>query len=184
LRDALAASPDKILQTFPEAKGKIIVHCILHNEPFSLPEGIDGIYLYDWSALSQFFGVGLLSVNHDHRGPNNTVFRNRVTIKRLWSGDKPEAVDLLEELKNPSQYRIVEHHVQAVRAGVLLDSATLAIDVNLVRTPTTTISFAASLGVSGDGIEEQLAKVDELITSGLARAASVEKVTGDDKQST
>lgn len=75
LKDALAKWPDIILKEFgAEANGKTVIHCLLHNKTFSFPGGVDGVFIYDWSALSRFFEAGWLRVIHDHRGPNNVVF--------------------------------------------------------------------------------------------------------------
>jgi hypothetical protein len=108
LRDGLVKWPDILTNEFGlQVTTKTVVHCLQHNETFSFPEGIDGIYIYDWSALKRFFEAAWFRVIHDHQGPQNTVFRNRVGVKRIWSGEEPAPTDLLEELANPSQYQIV-----------------------------------------------------------------------------
>ncbi|MFF0952163.1 hypothetical protein ACFYE9_32455 [Rhizobium leguminosarum] len=176
LRDGLVTWPDILTIEFgPQVTTKTVVHCLLHNETFSFPEGIDGVYIYDWSALTRFFEAAWFRVVHDHRGPQNTVFRNRVGVKRIWSGEEPTPTDLLEELTNPSQYRIVLHHVREDKIAFELDAETFAIESFYSRAPGDTASYAEALGVSGKEIEEQLERVDEQIKAAIAHAKASEK---------
>ncbi|WP_137136688.1 hypothetical protein [Rhizobium sp. FKY42] len=176
LRDGLVKWPDILTNEFgPQVTSKTVVHCLLHNETFSFPEGIDGIYIYDWSALTRFFEAAWFGVIHDHRGPQNTVFRNRVGVKRIWSGEEPAPTDLLEELAKPSQYQIVMHHVREDKIAFELDSETFAIESFYSRAPGNVATYAEALGVSGKEIEEQLQRVDEQIIAAIAHARSSEK---------
>lgn len=170
LREGLSRWPDIITTEFgPEAEASTIIHCILHNETFCYPGGIEGIFIYDWSALTRFFEAGWFRVIHDHRGPDNVVFRNRVGVKQIWSGEQPVPADLLKALQNPTQYQIALHHVRQDRIVFQLDAETVAIDSLYSREPGDTRSYAEALGVSGEAIEEQLARVDEQISAAIAQ---------------
>lgn len=92
-------------------------------------------------------------------------------VKRIWTGEQPAPTDLLDELANPSQYRIAEHHLRLQQIAFPLDSETFAVDSFYVREPSTTVSFAEFLGVSGKEIEDQLARVDEQIIAAIAEAS-------------
>lgn len=147
LRDALSKWPDILTDAFgAEALEKTVVHCILENETFCLPEPINGIYVYDWSSLSRFFQEGWFNVIELHNIGGEKV-ENRVGLKRIWSGEKPTAKDLLVEMGKPSQYRIVEHHLDVQHSVFHLDEVTLACDFILTRRPVTTESMASAHGV-------------------------------------
>jgi hypothetical protein len=170
LRDALKKWPDILTDAFGEnAKGKTVVHCILNNETFSIPGGIDDTFLYDWSALTRFFESPFIRIVQDHRGAGDVVIRANVDVKRMWAGGNPTPEDLLDEMRNPSQYRIVEHHVRLQTFRFQLDKETVAIDHYFVRVPSTPASYAEALGVPGGQIESQVAEMSAKAQKEVAR---------------
>lgn len=175
LRNALVAWPEILTDAFgPEVAGKTVVHCLLENDTYCIPGGVDGVYVYDWSALSRFFEAGWLRVMHDHKLPGNIVVRNRVGVKRIWQGETPTPEDLIAEMENPSQFRIVAHHLEVHRSGFQLDETTIAIDYTLFARPITNVSMAEALGFSATEVEQQLAQVDGEIAKAKERLAGVD----------
>jgi hypothetical protein len=136
-----------------------IVPCILENETYSLPVQLDGVYVYDWSALSRFFQEASFGVCRDHRLSGNIVARNRVQMKRIWAGDAPTADDLIAEMGNPHQFAVMTHHVVAEDFGFGLSNDTVTIDIICRRTPMTIESMAAAVGASPDAV---IARLDEV----------------------
>jgi Nuclease-related domain len=109
---ALARWPEIVSDAFgANAEYDEVVPCILENETYSLPVQVDGVYVYDWSALTRFFKEGSFGVSRDHRLPGNHIERNRVQIKRIWSGDAPVANDLIAEMQSPYQFAVLAQHV-------------------------------------------------------------------------
>lgn len=173
LRGGLEKWPEILTDKFgPEVSGKPVISCILQNETYCIPGGADGVYVYDWSALGRFFESSWLHVMHDHRMPKNTIFRNRVGLKRIWSGDdKPMPDDLITQFEEPSQFRITSHHLEIRQGSFQIDDTTIGTDWFLLRHPITTASMAESLGVPGEAIESQIAKVDAEILALKSRLA-------------
>ncbi|WP_338661286.1 nuclease-related domain-containing protein [Pararoseomonas sp. SCSIO 73927] len=164
LRNALAKWPDILIGTFgANAAGKEVIHCILENETYCIPGGIDGIYVYDWSALTRFFEDGWFRVSHTHQFPDNIRLQNRVSVAPIWSGDRPAPKDLIAQLEEPAQFRVVSHHLELEQVAFPLDEATMAVDTLLRRRPADVASMAEALGGSGQAVQDQLAKVDAQI---------------------
>jgi hypothetical protein len=52
LRDALTKWPEILTDEFGSGvAGKKVVHCLVENDTYCIPGGVDGVYVYDWSAL-------------------------------------------------------------------------------------------------------------------------------------
>jgi hypothetical protein len=146
-----------------------IVPCILENETYSLPVQPDGVYVYDWSALSRFFQEGSFGVSRDHRLKGNIVARNRVQLKRIWAGDAPTADDLIAEMGKPHQFAVITHHVVTEAFGFQLNNDTGAIDVICRRRPMTIESMATAVGASPEAVIARLDEVDAQIEGAKAR---------------
>src|SRR5205085_6657974 len=117
----------------------------------------EGIYVYDWSALTRFLEEGYFFASRDHRiEVKNATVRNRVPIKQIWARDKPTATDLLAELANPHQLTVLEHHMEIQPSCFWLDEHTYVHDWALTRVPLTERSVAEACGVSADDVIAEL----------------------------
>lgn len=164
LVEALVRWPDILSDVFgASVVYDEIVPCILENDTYSLPVQIDGIYVYDWSALGRFFKEGSFAVSRDHRLPGNHIVRNRVQLKQIWSGDTPTADDLIAEMRNPYQFAVLAQHVSIAAFDFSLSQDTVAIDVSCSRLPSTEESMAIAAGASPSAIMAQLDEVDAQI---------------------
>jgi hypothetical protein len=76
------------------------VPILLNCFPFSAPGKIDGIYLYDYSALSRFFESGEIKLKSASLSGDVTEIGTGI---RLWAGDEPAPQDLVAQLEMPSQ---------------------------------------------------------------------------------
>jgi hypothetical protein len=88
--------------------------------PYCIPNGLDGVYFYDFSALSRFFKSGQVmaySFTGDWKPVESTPWL------KIWSGDAPTADDLLEQMKKPVQFKAVEESLELVDQGFPLPGA-------------------------------------------------------------
>jgi hypothetical protein len=96
--------------------------------PFSIPGGIDGVYIYDYSALSRFFRDPFITFSSPviRKDGSSAVAVHR--LDRLWAADQPSPDDLLREMDKPVQLAGHEGKwfEQRIRRAL---SETLAIDV-------------------------------------------------------
>ena len=84
-------------------------------------------------------------------------------VKRIWAGDAPTANDLIAEMGDPHQSTVVAHHSRIERFSFELSMDTMAIDVNIRRTPMTIESMATAAGVSPEAVTARLNAVDAQI---------------------
>ncbi len=162
--------PEIISEQFgPDALALTVVPILLHNETFQLPGDIDGVYVYDWSALSRFFESPYFRVAHDHQIAPGQIFRNRVAVKRIWTGETPTADDLIAEMRDPLQLKVLNEVSEVAESVFSLDEKTLALDWSIIRQPTTVESYAAACGVDPAPIVAQLKKINEAFLAAKAR---------------
>lgn len=101
LMRGLVEHPDILAKHLPaEAASKIKVPVLLNCFPYAASDPIEGIYLYDYSALSRFFLSGEIMMKA--AGPGEEI-QEFSTAKRLWAGQQPTPDDLLVQLAHPQQ---------------------------------------------------------------------------------
>lgn len=126
LIDGLMRHPDMLDSELPEARGKILIPCVINGLPYSTPGGVEDVLFGDYSMLKRFFAsgtmgqVGLQQGQPAHRVPGSETFR-------LWAEDQPSALDLLRHLIVSFQYVLTQAHVhvQTVLTDVFSSSELL-----------------------------------------------------------
>jgi len=102
LKSALEKYPSQLENSFPNLRiPKKIIPVVLNAMPFSMDSQRRGVFLYDYSALSRFFG-GSVSVTQPIT-VRNRLIQIEHEVKRLWAGTSPEPSDLIAQLTNPIQ---------------------------------------------------------------------------------
>ncbi|RST84682.1 hypothetical protein EJC49_19540 [Aquibium carbonis] len=162
LLQGLETWPEIVTDNFgTDAAGLAIVPILLQNETFQLPGPFEGVYIYDWSALSRFFEVPYYRLAHTHQIAPGQSFLNRVAVKRIWSGEVPTADDLIAEMDAPLQLKILDQVAEVVPSVFPLDENTLAWDWSIIRHPITVEAYATACGVDPAPIVAQLKKIDD-----------------------
>ena len=134
LVEALGDHPDILQDEWgEEVETKTLVPCILFNEPYARDHDIDGIFVYDFSALSRFFDSSAFHANRDHRLPDGRIARVQADILRIWASEAPTPKDLLAQLKSPFQLRLVDAQLDCQSVVFALDESTAAISDRLTR---------------------------------------------------
>lgn len=123
--------PDILEQNLPPgAATKTKVPILLNCFPFSAPGKIDGVYLYDYSALSRFFMSGEIKLKSV--SPNRDMTEIGTGI-RLWAGNKPASQDLIAQLESPSQVENVLRSLKRDSRGFPLPPNYWVYDVSILR---------------------------------------------------
>jgi hypothetical protein len=175
LAGGLAQWPEIVTDEFgPGAADLEVVPILLQNETFNLPGPQDGVYVYDWSALTRFFEAGWFRVSHDHKLKDNITVRNRVAVKRIWGGEKPTAEDLLSELIEPHQIQVLAAHAHVHQTGFQIDEQTYVFDWATTRVPMTTETMVEAVGGSVEAVRATLKAVDDQILAAKAKLAEDE----------
>lgn len=146
LRDALDVWPDLVQQAFGEPLGdRKVVPVLLNNLPYARFGDTDGVYFYDFQALSRFFHSRALSFEMSAGGRRDT--RTKIDAVRLWRGDTPTAADLLAQLENPIQLRITHNLTRGSHFNFQLDAHTIASEPRLFREDLTPENIGIAAGI-------------------------------------
>ena len=86
-----------------------IVPCILFSQPFSEPDGRDGVLISDWSGLTRFFEDRYFKRLHHHRISPKLEVMHRIAIYDQWRGDTPTPEGLLRHLRTAPQTNLMLH---------------------------------------------------------------------------
>lgn len=85
------------------------VHLIVLNAmPVSFAPAINGVYFYDASALGKFLREKEISILIDPASQAISGQSKRIATMSLWRGDTPEAEDLIHQLEDPIQLKLVK----------------------------------------------------------------------------
>ena len=113
-----------------DAQWDRIVSCVVNGIPFSAGE-IDGIYIYDASALARFFESRALNMVVTSSSGKTSLPLSGAEAT-LWEGEQPTAADLIHQMGDPVQVSMLKSHfTRAMRWG--LASNTLLIAVPAIR---------------------------------------------------
>jgi hypothetical protein len=111
LMQALDDYPDILMKHLPPgAATKMRVPVILNCLPYSIPQGFDGVYFYDYSALARFFKNAQVFA-HDLSG-GEIIATVKWPDHRLWKCDAPSPEDFLVQLNESLQFKIVRESLE------------------------------------------------------------------------
>lgn len=110
LIDGLMKHPDMLDSELPEARGKILIPCVINGLPYSIPGGVEGVLFGDYSMLKRFFTSGTMGQVEFRQGQPAQRVPGSETF-RLWAGYEPSALDLVRHLICPFQYVLTQAHV-------------------------------------------------------------------------
>ena len=145
LCDGLLTWPEIVVQAFGEPLGeRTIVPVVLNNLPYARSGATDGVYFYDYPALSRFFHSRALTMqvatgeNHGRRAKINTI--------RLWRGTMPEPADLIRQLEDPVQLRVTRNLTRQSDLNFQLDGKSVASEPRLFREDMTPEAIGQAMG--------------------------------------
>lgn len=114
LVNGLLKHPDMLDDHLPEARGKLLVPCVVNNLQYSVPDGIDGVLFADLSMIKRFLElpvigqVGIRPGQEPVRMPDGEIIR-------LWAGDAPTPLEFLRHLRCPVQFILTRDHTECRR---------------------------------------------------------------------
>jgi hypothetical protein len=134
------------------------VHLVLLSAmPLSIAGQVDGVYYYDASALGKLLRERDISILISPSGSQGET--RRVATFALWKGDTPKASDLLQQLEDPIQLKLVQGKLtkEWKYAGL---SPRLAMGVPFVKSETITPEeMLKILGHTAESAKEVLRNV-------------------------
>lgn len=150
LKRALETWPDIFEEAFGfSLAGRTIVPCVLNNLPYGRVGEHEGVYFYEYSALGRFFASRCLNVKtfNDYGPPRGRV-ETAIEVLPIWAGPAPTDHDLMREIQNSFQLRVLAHHSRQTTLTFHLDETTLAVCQEFVREDVTPFTLAKMAGVS------------------------------------
>lgn len=84
-----------------------IVLSALNGLPWSMLGDIDGVHVFDASALGKFFRSGTVDLQMPRKLPTGQTIIFRQPLRQIWAGDKPTAEDFLQQLRAPFQVELL-----------------------------------------------------------------------------
>lgn len=126
---------------------KQVVPCVLNNLPYARSGLHEGVYFFDFSALARFFGSRTLNIKSVHNLGGGAKLAQRTGTLPIWEGEKPTAGDLLKQLEDPIELRVLRHHTQATANVFQLDESTGALSPEQLREDVTAMTLADMAGI-------------------------------------
>ncbi|MFA6310005.1 MAG: hypothetical protein WC681_00920, partial [Sterolibacterium sp.] len=152
LMKGLEEHPDILANNLPpDATTKTRVPVIVNCFPYSAPGQPDGVYQYDYSALSRFFESGEIKMKAAASGKKLEEYGTGI---RLWAGAKPTPEDLIGQMGEPLQFKTVMDSLERDPRGFPLPPDCWVYGVSFIRHETANLRATATLA-SATGLGEQ-----------------------------
>jgi hypothetical protein len=180
LTSGLQENRDKLLEQFETVpEDPIFVPIVLNAMPFSMDEQHNGVYLYDYSALSRFFD-GKISVNQPIKTDKGWI-RVEHVVKKLWEGPSPRPTDLIGQMMMPVQLgaEFPRWYEQGLVVG-LSDNVSMVVPI-LQKKAGSSKDLLQAIGVS-DEVADRMLELGNEIHSKLT-GSSMSKMPDEDESS-
>ena len=160
LAENLARNPEILRGRFgPEAAEKKIIPCVLNSLPYALPGQIDGVYFTDASGLKRFFQERYFHLKTPHRSNDTVQILHRTAIHSLWSGESPSADDLIQQLEDPFQLKVMLAHIRLGTRIFATGPQRAVCAHHFARDEMSIDSYADVVGVSGTAVRKEMAEI-------------------------
>ena len=157
LVDALYRYPDILANEMQaDVATKKVVPIVLNSLPYSRIGEIDGVYCIDSSVLDRFFSDRYVFVKIPHRIRENSTIMHRVALSSLWSKQAPSPKDLLEQVKEPAQLKILKHHTQQLSTIFQIGSAHFVSTVEYMKTAWSIESMCRVFGLDPRSVRKEI----------------------------
>jgi hypothetical protein len=170
LADALRKYPD-ILATEMKVSldSKTVVPCVLNSLPYARTGDIDGVYCTDSSVLARFLSERYFFIKSPYRIRKGATIVNRVPIVSLWQEDQPRPEDLLKQLREPLQLKLLKAHTKRQTRIFPIGPAHLVASTEFVREAWSIDSVARTFGLSGSSVRRTLDSVRQQLRQAKRR---------------
>lgn len=179
--DGLNKWPEILTEAFgPTILSKQRVHCILQNDTYQYPDEIDGVRVFDWSALGRFFQGGAFRLRVNGTLPDGSIAETAIELRKFWSGERPIAKDLYQAIVDAHQLKVQLQHLEVREHQFHLDETTVAIDLTQFRRPMSAESLAKASGASPEQVSQRVAEAVLELARIRDQQASKNRSTPDD----
>jgi hypothetical protein len=156
---AMETHPEHVNAAFSRDVGRVTVVPVVLNNLTYAREGLhEGVYFHDAGALLRFFKSPAVSARVALPLGGGKTRIHEVSSVRIWADTKPSVRDLLEQLKNPVQLKILRHHTVTSQFRFPLDDRTTAVVTEYTRSPQDHYTLAEIGGTKRREVRESFAK--------------------------
>lgn len=160
LAEALKSHPAILRERMGiDTEGKTIVPCVLNSLPYSRPGADDGVYFTDSSSLKRFFRERHLHLSTSHPIEEHVKILHRTAMYAQWAGDAPAPEDLMRQLEDPFQIRLMLAHTEIAARPFSIAPGHFVAAQEFVRTEMTIESYAELVGKSAEAIRIESTEV-------------------------
>lgn len=158
--EQLTENPNILRQHFGKGAHWETVHLVLLNAmPLAIAGKVDGVYYYDASALGKFLREREISILVEPSESQGGA-PERVATYYLWDGETPSPSDLLRQLNDPIQLKLVQGKLAPEWSAKRL-SAQLVAAVPFVKSETITPEeMLEVLGHTPESVKSVLHDID------------------------
>jgi hypothetical protein len=136
-----------------------VVSCVLYEQPYSEPGPIDGVFVTDWSSLSRFFKNRYLYSKVPYDLVQGHRLLHRTALYSFWAGEKPAPEDLIRQLTDPVQLKIIQSRRQPIESVFVIDENSVGISIEYQRGPVRLESLARLLGFDTRAVKREEVRV-------------------------
>ena len=165
--EGLRRYPDMSIQAGGvDPTDKTIVPCVLYELPYAETGSHDGVFIADWLSLRRFFNDRYISLKQPYDLFKKHQLLHRIGLYSLWRGEKPAPDDLLRQLSDPVQIRILRSRLGETESFFLIDENAFGLAKEYYRNAQSMHELARVLGFDA----QEAASVDRHFKKQVASA--------------
>jgi hypothetical protein len=163
---ALVEYPDMSIEAAGiDARTKTIVPCVLYELPYAEPGSTEGVFIADWSSLSRFFKNRYLRSKIPYSLPKRNRLLHRTALYSFWSGEEPTIEDLLRQLSDPIQIKIVRSRMERIESVFIVDENAFGVTTEYQRGHLSMKELGNLLGFDSRAVSREERRVGKMVAA-------------------
>jgi len=165
LTEALLRYPEILSERFGvDVTTKKLVPCVLNSLPYSVPGKVEDVYFTDTSALKRFFEERYCYIKTPHQITKNAKVLHRTAVHSQWEANHPSPEDLIKQLDDPFQVKVVQAHTELGVAPFAIGATEAVMAYDFCRTEMSVESYCDMAGVSPKTVRKEMNSVRKQVS--------------------
>jgi hypothetical protein len=143
---------------------KTIVPCVLYCLPYSETGPIDGVYISDWYSIGRFFKDKYIKSKQPYEVGRRNRLLHRTAVYSFWSGEEPSPEDLLRQLSDPVQVKIVRSRMRQIESLFLVGQNAFGRTIEYRRESISMKELGKLLGFDSRSVTQGDRKVGKIVS--------------------
>jgi hypothetical protein len=148
-----------------DPRSKTIVPCVLYDLPYAEPGSIEGVFIADWSSVSRFFKNRYLRSKIPYALPKRNRLLHRTALYSFWSGERPSPEDLLRQLSDPTQIKIMRSRREPIESVFIVDEESFGVTTEYQRRQLKMAELGRLLGFDHRVVSREERRVRKMVTA-------------------